>query len=269
MRKVFVLAAVAIALFPSVSCLAQESDFSGWFSVGLEKKIVSGLSLEAEGEYRTCDHFSRTDRWGAGLSLTYRVYRNESKTFDIKTAVGAKYLKSYYPGEITLKDMDHGFQEYNSKPDYNVDKFRATASVAASQKLGRFKISLRERYQYTGNDSVCIIESKWRYDKHTGGLEERETEEDWKARNNRRHSFRSRLQISFDTPSFFIDPYVSAELCNDLKDNFRVQKVRYLFGLDCELAKSHDIKLYYMYQNHADEDEPGGHVIGLSYCFEF
>lgn len=278
MGKILSIAAF-LSLIPCLSSLAQdqESEFGTWFSAGVEKKLAKGLSVEVDGEYRLSD-FKRTDRWAVGASLSYRLYRNEQKTFDVKANAGVKYVKAYYPESVTYKgdtisvwreDGEHRLRAFNMDTAYTVGKIRAFASVSASYKIGRFKFSLRERYQFTGNDSVCVNEYKWRYDKRRGDIVLKDVEEEWKAVNNRRHSLRSRVQVSYDIRHFPVGPYASVEVYNDLKENFSFEKVRYLFGLDFELSKQHDLKLYYMYQNHADDDEPGGHVVGLSYAFEF
>lgn len=246
-----------------------ENDFGAWVSIGAEKKLLKGLEIGVDAEYRLSDNLKRTDRWSVGASVSYRVFRNSSKTFDVKADAGVKYMNCYYPEKREDKDNDHGFIEYNSRPSYSVPKIRATASVSVSYKVARFKFSLRERYQFTGNDSVCVTETKWRYDKKVGYLTPRDTEDHWKAVDNRKHIMRSRLQVSYDIPKCPIEPYASAEMFNSLTNGFSIEKTRYTFGLECEFAKRHSVELYYAYQNHSDEDEAGGHVLGLGYKFKF
>ena len=277
-RKILSIAAV-LSLISCLNCIAQdqESEFGTRFSAGVEKKLAKGLSAEVDGEYRLSD-FKRTDRWTVGASLSYRLYRNEKKTFDVKADAGIKYMKVYYPESVKYRgdtisvwreDGEHRLRAYNLDTAYTVGRIRAFASVSASYKIGRFKFSLRERYQFTGNDSVCVNEYKYRYDKRAGDIVLKDVEEEWKAVNNRRHTLRSRLLASYDIRNFPVGPYASVELFNNLKEGFSVEKVRYLFGLDFELSKHHGLKLYYMYQNRSDDDEPGGHAVGLSYAFDF
>ncbi len=272
----------ALAMLISAPLLAQGDDFGAWLSVGVDKKVAKGLSAGIEAEYRMQDHLRQTDRWAVGASLSYRLYRNKAKTFDVKADAGARLMRLYVPESMVMKDsifvwdevLDDDVlkgQEYNLDDAYTVSKFRATASVSASVEAGRFKISLRERYQYTGNDSVSVTERKWRYSSKDGLVAERPDKADteWKATNNRRHVFRSRLQVDYNIPNCKVDPYVSVELFNDLKDGFSLQKVRYLGGLEYKLNKVHEFKLYYAYQHNSDDDEPGGHIAGLSYCYNF
>lgn len=276
------LSVFVLAMLLAAPLLAQGDDLGAWLSVGVDKRIAKGLSADIEAEYRLQDHLHQTDRWAVGASLSYRLYRNKAKTFDVKADAGAKLMRLYVPENMVMKDsvfvwdelLDNDVfkgQEYNTDDAYTVSKFRATASVSASVEAGRFKISLRERYQYTGNDSVAVTERKWRYSAKDGQVAERPDKADteWKATNNRRHVLRSRLQLDYNIPNCKVDPYVSAELFNDLKDGLSLQKIRYLGGLEYKLNKVHQFKFYYAYQHNSDDDEPGGHIVGLSYGYSF
>ena len=257
---------MVLCLVPSA--LSASGDDAGmWVSAGLEKELVKGLDAGFEAEYRLRDHFRATDRWGAGLSVSYRLYRNASKTFSLKADAGVKYMKTYTPENIVLKGTDHGFQEYNADESYALDKIRTTVSVNGAFETGRFRISLRERFQFTANDSVLISETKWRYSKSFGELVPAGEEEEWKGTDNRRYVLRSRLLVEYDIPKCKIDPYVSVELYNDIADRFGLQKLRYQAGVEYKLHKKHGFKLYYAYQKKSDGDEPGGHIVGVNYCF--
>lgn len=52
---------------------AQSDDFGVWTSVELKKKIFPGMSLSAEGNFRTRDGLSQTDRWTGSLGMDYRI----------------------------------------------------------------------------------------------------------------------------------------------------------------------------------------------------
>lgn len=248
---------------------SDATDVSAWLSAGIEKDLPKGFAVGGEVEYRLSDHIGRTDRWSVGISASSRLYRNRPKTFEVKAELGVKYLRYYYPGVRKDKGNDHGFIEFNSRPSYSVPKIRGVASISASYKIAGLKITLRERYQITANDSVCVNESKWRYDKSVGDLVEKSIEEHWKATGLRHQSLRSRIQVSYKIPHFFIDPYASVEFSNDVDDALRFEKTRYTFGLDFDINKQNGVKLYYIWQNHADDDELSGHIIGLAYSFDF
>ena len=57
-----------------------ENDFGAWVSVGAEKKLLKGLEIGVDAEYRLSDNLKRTDRWSVGASVSYRVFRNQSKS---------------------------------------------------------------------------------------------------------------------------------------------------------------------------------------------
>lgn len=280
MKSIRFLLAASLAFFlPSVCLIAQNDDFSALMSVGIDKKIASGLSAEFEAEYPI-----RQDQkqWSLSGNLSYRLYRNKAKTFDIKADAGLKFSRIYKPEEKIMKDSVFSWDEnlgqdvfrgqtFNVNDSYDYSRFKAFASVSLSYELGRFKFALRERYQFTWNDSVSIVSHRWRYDKSSGQISERpdKAETKWKATDNRRHVLRSRLQIGYDIPKCKVDPYASAELFNDLKNGFCIQKTRFTAGVECKIRKVHVLKLYYYYQHEPDDEEPGGHVAGLSYCYNF
>lgn len=271
-----------LILLPVGSCLAQDDDLTGWFSLDVEKKLSKGFSGGIEAEYRLQDHFSATDRFSAGVNLSYRLYRSPDRLFDLKASVGFKYIRKYQPESVKYKDpkeyYDADLDDYVTVTDernvdaaYNVDKFRATASISTSFKAGRLELSVRERYQFTGNDSVAVVESKWRYSTTQKAVVEvpEKSEVEMKATNNRRHILRSRLQVSYDIPRCKINPFLSVEAYSDLANSGSLQKMRYMTGVDWNISKQHRIELWYAYQELTDDDEPAGHIIGLGYRFSF
>lgn len=276
--RLFLAVAAALVLRP-VSMIAQDDDFSALLSVGMDRKIARGLTAEFEAEYPLR---SDQQQWSLSGNLSYRLYRNKAKTFDVKADAGLKYSRIYKPEEKVMKDSvfswDESLEEdifrgqtFNVSDAYRYSRFKAFATVSASYELGRFELSLRERYQFTWNDSVSTVSHKWRYDRSSGQIVERpdKAETKWKATDNRRHVLRSRLQLSYDIPKCKVDPYASVELFNNLHDGFSLQKTRYTAGVECKIRKVHQLKLYYYYQHEPDDDEPGGHVAGVSYCYSF
>ena len=48
--------------------------------------------------------------------------------------------------------------------------------------------------------------------------------------------------------------------------------MRYTIGTDYKLSKTSKLSVYYRFQNEVsgdDDDETGGHIIGLGYSFDF
>lgn len=287
MEKKFVkrlIIAACIALLPG-SLSAQNNDGEGigfWSSIGAEKKIAKGFNADFEVEYRMRDNFNHTDRWTVGAGLSYRLYRNEDKTFSVKADMGYKYMNVWNAEERDDKDLyvhpdvDYTFQEYNLDEAYNITKHRAYVSLSASYELGRFKFGLRERYQMTYNDKIQVMEHKYRYNEaivegDTDGIPgsiTKESELEWKDAKTS-NVFRSRFSIDYDIPNFKINPYCSVELFNNLNKNFALNKTRYIIGGEYTYKKVHSFKLYYQYQDQKSGDDPNSSVIGFNYKFEF
>lgn len=287
MEKKFVkrlIIAACIALLPG-SLSAQNNDGEGigfWSSIGAEKKIAKGFNADFEVEYRMRDNFNHTDRWTIGAGLSYRLYRNEDKTFSVKADMGYKYMNVWNAEERDDKDLyvhpdvDYTFQEYNLDEAYNITKHRAYISLSASYELGRFKFGLRERYQMTYNDKIQVMEHKYRYNEtivegdtdDIPGSITKESELEWKDAKTS-NVFRSRFSIDYDIPNFKVNPYCSVELFNNLNKNFALNKTRYIIGGEYTYKKVHSFKLYYQYQDQKSDDDPNSSVIGFNYKFEF
>lgn len=280
LKYTFIILAAAFACQP---CNAETDadDLGAWLSAGVEKKIAKGLDTSVEAEYRLQDNMSENDRWALGASVSYRLYRNEAKTFDLKASLGYKYMNTYTPENIKYRDADklynkkdvnQQYPQYNLDEDYWLAKHRLNATLAASYTAGRFKFSLRERVQLTMNDSVAITEYKYRYSKILGGLyvdEDDGTETEYKGTDVRSTVLRSRLSASYDIPGCKLNPFISAELFSDMENGLSREKIRYQAGVDYTFKKQHNFELYYAYQRESDGDEPGGHIIGFGYTFEF
>lgn len=260
-----------LALMGSILITAPSMAGDGialWSSAGIEKKLTKGLNMDFETEYRLLDDLSQMDRFTIGTSVSYRLYRNTAKTLSVKADLGYKFLKTYNESSITLKGIDNGFQEYNEDEDYYLNKHRGFTSLSAQYEIGRFSFSIRERYQFTFNDSIAVNETKYRYSTSFDKLIPEETVVEYKSA-KKKNVFRSRFEADYDIPGFKVNPYASIELFNDIDNGLQLEKTRYIIGGSCSLAKVHSLKIYYVYQNNQDDDEPSGSAIGISYGYEF
>lgn len=48
-----------------------------------------------------------------------------------------------------------------------------------------------------------------------------------------------------------------------------MKKTRWTVGTEYKINKKHSFDLYYRYQDHEDDDETNGHVLGVGYKFKF
>lgn len=276
MRRSFFLASCALMV-----CLTSTAQTTWGFrgGVGVDKKIAKGMSAGFEARYHQFDNFQSTDRWSVGASLSKRLYRNEAKTFNVKSSVGYKFMKVYnewstkYKGdpEIVVKDdldpqyyIDNNY-DFNLNNAYMETRHRITASVQAAAEFGRFKISLRESYQFTHRDSAEYVKDKYRYDDNSWTIK---SSPDGKSPSNT-NVLRSKISMDYDIPHWKLDPFVSYEMFNGMDDSFNVEKSRITAGVEFSIQKKHNFEVAYLWQNQHDDDEPAGSFICLDYTFEF
>ena len=271
-------------LLLATSTVVAQSDFGIWTSVEASTKLNKQFELSLEGEYRTQDNSKQTERIATGISLSYK---NKKVPF-LKADVGYSTMSMYGLGDSNIKyetDDEGGFEldrEGNPIPKHmNVDapywytRHRATASLIGSVKWGRFKFSLRERYQFTHRmRSYCDRErnyyfaflGKWDYE--LSDYEQPELLADEKNAKSD-HKLRSRLAVSYDVKNCAFEPFAEVEVYNQLDNAFAYDKIRYTIGVEYKINKEHKVKAYYRYQDYADVEEVSGHILGLGYAFEF
>ncbi|MBR1542931.1 MAG: DUF2490 domain-containing protein [Bacteroidaceae bacterium] len=245
MKKLLYLLALA-ALPLSVSAQDSDDDFGIWTSIGAEKKINKKLSVEAEAEFRTRNSSKTADRWTGSIDVSYKIFPW------LKASGGYKFIYNNNQEKITY----HTDGSYNNwRPSFWGTRHRFHIDLTGDIDLGRFNLSLRERWQYTYRPEATTTRydfdnSKW---------------EDTTVSGKGKNVLRSRLQAKYNIPHSKITPYANVELFNA----WSLQKVRYTLGADWKLSKQHEIGAYYRYQHVNDDDEPNGHILGLSYKFKF
>lgn len=259
-------------LLLAASSAWAQSDFGVWTSVEGSTKLNKKLELSIEGEYRTQDMSTMTERASGAVNLSYK---NKAIPF-LKADVGYTFMYMHYPAETEVKyeeDDNGGLTDVpkykNVDADYWTARHRATASLTGSVKWGRVKFSLRERYQFTYRMPAQCNRERYGYHPVFDAWDE-EPEvmiDDKKAKSD--HKLRSRLQISYDIKKCSFEPYVEVELYNQLDNAFAYDKIRYTVGTEYKINKENKLKLFYRYQDYADIDEVSGHVLGLGYAFEF
>lgn len=222
---------------------AEDDDFGVWTTVTAEKKIDKKWSATVEGEYRTHDGVSTTDRWSAGISAEYKI------TKWLKADAGYSFLHSYKEEEVTKKG--------NIVLDYWQPRHRVNVSLTGSLEWKRFKFSLRERWQYTYRPQKFV--EKYASDGVT-------RMDDEQVKGKAEHMMRSRLQVEYDIAKCPLTPYASCELYHNLDG---IDKTRWTVGTEYKINKKHAVEVCYRYQNKADEDETNGHVLGIGYKFKF
>ncbi len=126
-RTILTIAALALFLpvFAQGTVNDLESEFGARISAGADYKIVKGLHLTAEGEFRTRDNFSDVGRLSAGAGLTYKV--------NDWLKIGGGYV----------------FMAHHKSSGSWTPRHRAYADATLSYKTDLWRFSLKERLQYT------------------------------------------------------------------------------------------------------------------------
>ena len=277
----------------AATTMVAQSDFGVWTSIEGSTKLNKKLELSLEGEYRTQDMSSMTERASGAVNLSYK-----DKNFlpFLKADVGYTYMYMHYPAETAIKyeTDDEGNFEFDDEGNFipkhkNVDaaywtaRHRATASLTGSFKLGRFKFSLRERYQYTYRMPSQCDRVRWYYDPFHNlmpddipeyYLDEDPESDDYSYMTDEKsaksdHKLRTRLSVDYDIKKCPFAPFAEIEIYNELDKAFAFDKIRYTVGTEYKIDKKNKLKVFYRYQDYADIDEVSGHVVGLGYAFEF
>ena len=280
MKRLSLLAAALLA----VPVFAQD-DFSLWTEVAVQKDLGKNFSVDAGVEYRMEDNVSQPARWAFSTGASYKPL----KYFSI--GVGYVFLHDYnfQESEIDYKKDDDGvetdeFNGYNVDHAYWRNKHRATLDLTGKLPLGRFTISLRERYQYTHYVETSTLRDKYRklipeeqlggwtgdrYD-YAGQVFSKWEQEEKLKRAKNRHYLRSRLGVEYNIKHCAWTPYASYELSNNLSESFHLDKKRLTLGAEWKITKQHRLDFAYVYDNGADDDaRSNDHAISLSYKFKF
>lgn len=273
-RMLFVSLLLMALLLP-MNSHAQNKDFGMWFSAAADKKIGTKWNVGLEGEFRTRNNVKTADRWSFGIDGGYKI------TNWLKASAGYMLLfdnnekNTYYDDPEEDVDEDTGepygyYGKVKKSAKYWGARHRFNVSLTGSVKLGRFELSLRERWQYTYRPEKTVSSrTKYTYLKD-GTLSTTSNDNDPKTYKGKgKNVLRSRLTVEYNIPNCKVDPYVNVEAYN----SWALEKTRYTVGANWKIAKIHVVDFYYRFQdvrhNDALDSDPDLHVIGLGYKYKF
>lgn len=282
-----ILFAAALALCSATSAIAQ-SDFGVWTEIGVEKSFNKKFSLEASVENRMANNATQPQRWNASIGGSYKPL----KWLKLGAGYVFIYNRNFQEVEEKYKENDEGeivlgkdgkpiIEGYNVDHSYWRPRHRAYFDVQGKVDVGRFSISLRERYLYNYYVEAEALRDKYRNPSQPGytgnlypfnGMEfiKYEQEMDTKKAKSK-HSLRTRLQVEYDIKGVPLTPFVSCELTNELSNAMQYDKVRAQAGVEWKINKKHILSGAYLYQNENQEIGPNEslHAIKLGYKFKF
>lgn len=263
MRLTTKLALCAVVVMTTLSVSAREDDEVGlWTSAGVEKELGYGVKGSFEGEYRTKgNHF---DRFGLGISASRSVYSNDDNTFSLKAGIGYKYTRNFSLAEKEWK----GINSFIYDNAYWRNRHRINLQLTAKQDLGRWTLSLRERYQFAYSAKAKYTRDK--YEVITGTREEVlvSSKEKIKGIQNE-HLARTAFEASYDIRNCKLTPFAGIELYNNLSDKMNLEKTRYTAGCNWKITDIHSVQGAFIWQDRAADGELSGGAIKLSYNYKF
>lgn len=223
---------IACTLIFSLQCIAQESKQGLWESIELQKKWKNGIAVSFEEDFRLRDDFTTTDKFMTTFELSYKPL-----SF-LKTGVSYCRINYNHPGKKSTNYID-----------YWELRNRYSLYLQGSYKIGRFDLSLRERYQNT----------------YRLGLKADST------RANPKEVLRSKLAVSYDFRGIPLAPYFYCEwqhLLNDPSGKISVVDFRYSAGLEYTFSKKLTLQAGYLHdEDKEDEESVKALTLGLGYSF--
>lgn len=251
------LTLLTASLLASAQSLPKTGDdFGIWTDIAVEKALSKKASVELEAEYRSEDKMKQNSRWAMGVSGEYKI------TKWLKADVGYTFI--YKHNEKYTYHYDAPNKPNYSKPNKYAEfwgtRHRVNVALTGSLKLSDWKLSLRERWQYTYRPEKTI-EQRYDFDKDKMDGK-RKT---YKAKS--KNQLRSRLQVVYSKKELNIEPYANVELYNA----WSLEKVRYTVGLNWDFIKRNTLGVYYRYQDNSkdDDDTRDTHILGVSYKIKF
>lgn len=238
MKKLF------ISILAAASCIAACAEGPAlWTTLSAEKKITKQWSAAAELEYRTLPEFDGTDRVSFGISTDYQLLPF------LKVDAGYTLMDCH--------EQDRWTSKKNFIPAYWYVRHRTFVSATGKIKFGALSISLRERWQYTYRPEKSV--PKFEADGTTPKADEI-------VKGKGISVLRSRLQVEYNFKPLRLSPFAAVEMYHS---GSGLDKTRYTLGAQYKISKKHSLEAYYRYQDHSDEDEVDGNIIGIGYKFKF
>lgn len=232
---------------------AQNADNALWTTIDIKKKFKHGLALSLEEEYKLRENFSNTDKFETTIELSWKAL-------------------SFLKGGIAYCRIDYNHPANNSNPaEYWELRHRYIAYLVGNYDIGRFNLSLKEKFQQTNRVGVPADADK----------------------SNPTNVIRSKFEVDYNIKKSHFMPYASVEVFYALNEPDGVQnpaaskmvtEIRNTIGIEYAIKKNLSIDAGYLYclEKGWDNDvrdefgnKVGGYVngitnaltLGLSYTF--
>ena len=291
MIKRTIIAALAAAAMLTAS--AQSDDFGYDISLAAETRLAKGLKLEVDAAMRTQDDAKKIDRYTVGAELSYRlIAAKKRQPVSLKVNGGFEYLWTNHLAEVTDKYYDGEIEEYvgdfwgtNTTEHYWRNRYRFNLGFTAGYQFNkRWSVSLKETVQY--NHYCCATAEKTKYRPYgiNGDDEWYEKDPEYadeyaEAGNpiiesetkcmqpKDRTLLHSKLTVDYNIKGYPINLFASADYGCGL--DHKANKWKFIGGYDFKIDRHNQFSVYYRYNTESDDDEAGGHLVGLGYKLSF
>ncbi len=247
-RSKGIILALATAAAIAAPQAAQADDTGLILGAGVEEKLNKQVSINADAELRTRNDFQTIDHFVLGAGLKYKI------TPWLKADAGYQMLLNNNREHLTL----HEDGSYNNwRLSYYGVRHRFYVSLTGDVNLGRFNLSLRERWAYTYRPE----QSATRYDFDNEQMEQ------CIVKGKGKNVLRSRLKLEYNIPHCKFTPSLSAEVYTTRS----LEKTKFTLGGSYTLRKHHQLEAGYVYQLHntSVSTHPDTHHIMLGYNYKF
>lgn len=214
-----------------------------WTSVEVSTRIAEGLNVFGEGEFRTYDGMSSTERWSGSVGLAYRPLPN------VNLRGGYTYMQQQTKEKATRSG--------GIVPPFWQSKHRGFFAVSTSYSWNRLIFTWRERYQYT-----------YRMKRHAPKFDADGIRiDDEPITGKGKHILRTYFEVAYTLKNSKFKPSVSYELYQDAGKGLSYNKSRYTLAMDYRIDGKRLLNLFYRYIEAVEKEELDGHVIGIGYKF--
>jgi len=228
---------------------AQNTDNALWTTVDIKKKFNHGIALNFEEEYKMRENFSNTDKFETTIDLSWKPL-------------------SFLKGGIAYCRIDYNHPANNNNAEYWELRHRYIAYLMGSYDIGRFSLSLKEKFQQTNRVGVDASVNK----------------------SNPTNVIRSKFEVDYNIKKSSFTPYASVEVFYTLNEpngaqdpaaTKMVTEIRNAIGVEYSIRKNLAVEAGYLYCIAKDWDKNalgnnmGGYLsgytnaltLGLSYTF--
>ena len=277
LNKRFMLPALAMM---TIASAAYADDYGVWADLAVQKSLSKQWSVDAGIDLRAENKLNDLTRYGVSVGVGYKPVKW------LSLGAGYSFLRDYNLTESKFEYRASGALK-NCKVDdaYWRSKHRATFDVTGSLPVGRFTLSVRERYQYTHFVATTTTRTSYKsplsadqlagyngtvYDYCGQKFATLEVDPARAKAAKDRHYLRSRFGVEYNIKHCAWTPYLTYEFSNNLGDKLHLDKQRLTVGTEWKITKQHRLDIAYVYNNGSDDDNDSDcHVLSLGYKFKF